>query len=175
MRTIAIAAILCGTTTGLCQTPPNDPDTLRALLAEVHQLRQNIEGAVIASQRVQIALYSLQMQGTVVARAEQRLDDARNKCSVASADQAHMTADVERLESVLNAGTLAAAETKDLQSHLTEIKVRIEAQAVQVQTCQAAEAEASSQLRNAQAKLVDLQNRIELLDKTLEKLGASEK
>ncbi len=40
---------------------------------------------------------------------------------------------------------------------------------------QAAEADASSQLRNDQAKLVELQDRIERLDKSLEKLSAAGK
>jgi len=55
------------------------------------------------------------------------------------------------------------------------MKSQIEGQTAEVQTLQAAEAEASSQLRSEQAKLGDVQDRIERLDKTLEKLGAGGK
>jgi len=79
------------------------------------------------------------------------------------------------VESVLAAGTLASNEIKELQSHATQMKSQIEAQTAEMQTCGATEAEASSQLRSSQAKLIDLQDRIERLDKTLEKLGISEK
>jgi SMC interacting uncharacterized protein involved in chromosome segregation len=55
------------------------------------------------------------------------------------------------------------------------MKSEIERQTAEVQTLQAAEAEASSQLRNEQAKLAEVQERIERLDKTLEKLGIAGK
>jgi hypothetical protein len=49
------------------------------------------------------------------------------------------------------------------------------AETTEVQTCQATEAEASSQFRNDQAKLLDLQDRIARLDKALEQLGGTGK
>jgi len=52
---------------------------------------------------------------------------------------------------------------------LTDLKNELDRQTVALQTCQAAEAEASSQLRNEQATLVDLQARINQLDKSLER------
>lgn len=175
MRTIAFAVTLFAASNGLCQTPAKEPDTLQALLMEVHQLRQDIEAMTLASQRVQIALHALQMQDSAVARAAQRLDATRNKCSVAEVDRLHMASDVQRLEGAFGSGTMGQAEAKDLQSLLTQRKSEIEAKTAEVQTCQAAEAEASNQLRIEQAKLGDLQDRIERLDKTLEKLGVAGK
>jgi chromosome segregation ATPase len=171
MRTMAFAVILLVASKGLCQTPANEPGILQSLLVEVHQLRQDIEAMTVASQRVQIALSALQIQDAAVARAAQRLDEARNKCSGTEAHRDHTAAGIQKLESELASGTLPEAQTKDLQSMLAQMKSEIEGQAAEVQTCQAAELDASSQLRNDQAKLADLQDRIERLDKTLEKLG----
>jgi chromosome segregation ATPase len=78
---------------------------------------------------------------------------------------------IQGLEGKLASATPAQAETKELQSLLSQMKSQIEGQMAEVQTLQAAEAEASSQLRSEQAKLGDVQDRIERLDKTLEKLG----
>jgi chromosome segregation ATPase len=174
MRKIAFAVMLFASD-GLCQTPAKEPDTLQALLVEVHQLRQDIEAMTVASQRVQIALYALQMQDAAVARAAQRLDSARDRRSGAEANRDRTTSVVQGLESKLASGTPAQAEAKELQGALSQMRSQIEGQTVEVQTLQAAEAEASSQLRSEQAKLGDVQDRIERLDKTLEKLSAGGK
>ena len=75
-----IMVSLFAASAALCQTPAKESDTLQSLLMEVHQLRQDIEAMTVASQRVQIALYTLQMQDAAVARTTQRLDEARNRC-----------------------------------------------------------------------------------------------
>jgi len=162
------------TASAFCQTPVKEPDALQALLIEVHQLRQDIEGMTVASQRVQIALYQLQMQDGAVARATQRLDSVRTKCSAADENRQHTAEDIQRLESVV-VTTLPEAEAEAVKQRLTELKSHVEAQNAEVQTCQAGEAEASTQLRNGQAKLLDLQDRIARLDKALEQLGSSGK
>ncbi len=175
MRKIAFAVMLFAASNGLCQTPAKEPDTLQALLVGVHQLRQDIEAMTVASQRVQIALYALQMQDAAMARAAQRLDDARDRRSGAEANRDRTASAIQGLENKLASGTLAQAEAKELQEALSQMKYQVEAQTAEVQTTQAAEAEAASQLRSEQVKLSDAQDRIERLDKTLEKLGATGK
>jgi chromosome segregation ATPase len=127
---------------GLGQTPAKEPDALQSLLTEVQQLRKDIEAMTVASQRVQIALYSLQMQDGAVGRAEKRLDEA-------------------------------PAEVNLTQSRVAALRGALDGQTMKVQTCQAAEAESSNQLRNEQAKLIDLQVKIQNLDKTLEQVAAT--
>ncbi len=61
------------------QTTPGDSQTLQALLSEVRQLRQDLHTTTIAAQRAQILIYRLQGQEAAVARASQRLDEAREK------------------------------------------------------------------------------------------------
>jgi chromosome segregation ATPase len=175
MRKIAFAVILFAASDGLCQTPAKEPDTLQALLVEVHQLRQDIEAMTVASQRVQIALYALQMQDAAVARAAQRMDSARDRRSGAEANRDHTASVIQELEAKLASATPGDAGAKELQPALSQMKSEIERQTAEVQTLQAAEAEASSQLRNEQAKLAEVQERIERLDKTLEKLGVAGK
>ena len=154
--------------TVLCQTPAKESDTLQSLLTEVHQLRQDIEAMTVATQRVQIALYSLQMQDASVARATQRLDDARNRCKGEEGNRQRTASEVQSLESSLSRGVPDAEAVK---LRLTQLKSALDVQATAVQTCQSVESELSNQLRNDQAKLAELQDRIQHLDKTLEQLS----
>ena len=174
MRKIVIA-MLVAAAHGTCQTPAKDPDTLQALLVEVRQLRQDIEAMTAASQRVQIALHGLQMQDAAVARAAQRVDEARNKRMSWEASRDRVAADVQRMEASINAGTLNDAESKAIQQRLPELKSELDRSTAQVQSGQAEEAEATSQLRTEQAKLSEIQGRIERLDKVLEKMDGAGK
>src|SRR6266403_1460269 len=61
------------------QSTATDSQTLQALLAEVRQLHHDLQTTTVAAQRAQILLYRLQGQEVIVARASQRLDDARAK------------------------------------------------------------------------------------------------
>src|SRR5580693_4067332 len=121
MRKIAFAVILFAAD-GFCQKPAKEPDTLQALMLEVHQLRQDIEAMTVASQRVQIALYALQMQDAAVARAAQRLDSARDRRSGAEAHRDRTASAIQGLEDKLASGTPPQAEAKELQGALSQLK-----------------------------------------------------
>jgi chromosome segregation ATPase len=175
MLKTALFALVFWTASAFCQTPANEPDTLRALLAEVHQLRLDIEGMTVASQRVQIALYALQMQHAAVGRSGQRLDSARSRCLGAEEGRQHTAAEIQRLESGLASGTASQNEAEVVKRRLSELKSQLEAQTAEVQTCQPGEVEASAQLRNDQARLLELQDRIARLDKALEQFGSTGK
>jgi chromosome segregation ATPase len=177
MKRIAFAVALFMASNGLCQTSaaPKEQETLQSLLTEVHQLRLSIEAMTVASQRAQIALSALQIQDAAVARALQRLDNVRNRCKEPEDRKQHMAVEIQHLESILSAGTASAAEVKSVHEREGQLKGEIDAVASEASTCQATEAEASSQLRSEQAKLADVQDRIDRLDKTLEKLSAAEK
>src|SRR5258707_2601488 len=74
-----VLAPLLFSTACLGQTTPNDSQTLQSLLLEVRQLRQDLQTTTIAGQRAQILIYRVQGQEAAVARASQRLDEARDK------------------------------------------------------------------------------------------------
>ena len=174
MRKIAFV-ILFSASVGLCQTPVKEADTLQSLLAEVHHLRQAIENMTVTSQRVQIALHALQMQDAAVARSTQRLDDIQKRCSASEAEQQRVAGVMQRLESQISSNTSPEGEAKQIRSALSDLKNTSDARTAEIQACQASEAEAAGQLRNDRAKLADLQDRIERLDKSLENQSADGK
>ena len=163
-----LALLLLTASTGFCQTA-DKPDTLQSLLSEVRQLRQAIETMTAASQRVQIALYMVQMQDSAVARETARFNNVHDKCTELQGGQQRITTEIQKLEGDQSAGTIPPQEAPHVQGLLADMKHRLEATSAEAQACQATEAEASSQLRKQQAILSDLQERLQRLDKALEK------
>ena len=86
-----------------------------------------------------------------------------------------MSAEIQETERALASGILPETRTIGLPQHLGQQKKQLDIQNAAVQACQAAESEASDQVRSSRTKLAELQDRIERLDKTLEKLGVAEK
>ena len=113
----------------------------------------DIEAMTLASQRVQIALYKLQMQDGAVARAMQRLDGARDKCIRTENDRQHVTANIQQIENALASGSMPDSQTKELQRRLADLKVMLDTQTAEAQACQTAEVEASGQLQKEQGQL----------------------
>lgn len=176
MLKIVLASVLIFATAVVCPAQTKEPDTtIQSLLSEVHQLRQDIEAMTITSQRVQIALYAWQMQDAAVGRATERLDGTRNRCKNEESARQRFAAEVELLQSRSASNNVPEAEARANQSNLTRTKAMLDAQISVVQTCQATEADITNQLRNDQAKLSELQDRIDHLDKTLEQLSAAAK
>jgi hypothetical protein len=112
MSKTILVAMWCAAPVLLGQTSAKEPDTMQSLLMEMHQLRQDIEAMTVASQRVQIALYTLQMQDAAVGRTTQRLDDARNRCKGEDGNRQHTASEIQRLESNLASGRVPETEVK---------------------------------------------------------------
>ena len=135
--------VLFAVSIGRLQTPEK-PDSLQALLTEVHQLRQDIEAMTVASQRVQIALYVPQMQDGVVARASLRFDSIHDECVAAESERQKLAAEIQREETELASHSAAENLTKQFQMQISEEKRRGESKLGEVQSCQSVEAQASS-------------------------------
>jgi chromosome segregation ATPase len=166
--------VLFAVSIGRCQTPEK-PDILQSLLTEVHQLRQDIEAMTVASQRVQITLYALQMQDAVVARATLRFDGIHDKCVAAESEGQKLASEIQKEEATLASGSLTKDGADQLRLQISEGKRYAESKSAEVQSCQSMEAQASSRLQGEQATLADLQERIHRLDTALEKLGGGDK
>ena len=107
------------------QTASTDSQTLQALLAEVRQLRMDLQTTTVASQRVQVILFRLQLQQGTVARAQQRLDEVHSKLAEARAGVPHFASEVERMERPLHE-TQNPADRKESESLLAARKGQLE-------------------------------------------------
>jgi hypothetical protein len=153
------------------QTTQSNSQPLQSLLVEVRKLRQSIQTTTITGERIQIMLYRLQIQVLALARATQRVDDVRSKLITAEFNRKHEAALVEymeQLQSHTNDPKIHADREEDLHRRKGEFDLAV-AQEQQLRTM---ESDALAQLQAEQAKLNELQDRLDQLDKTLETLTA---
>ena len=150
------------------QTTAGDSQTLQALLSEVRQLRQDLQTTTIAGQRAQILIYRLQGQEAAVARASQRLEEAREKLARTQDERKHVAADVKQQEEFISNMENPAAERKEVERMLFQSKTRIESLDSQEQQLQTREIDAEQQLRAEEVRLSDLRDQLDRLDKALE-------
>jgi chromosome segregation ATPase len=150
----------------LAQTSSPDTALTQALLTEIRQLRQDLQTTAATIQRVQIVMYRLQAQSGLLSRATQRLDDARTRCTVAQNQQRNFTTQIQQMEERLRAN-IDPAERKQVEEQLRRSKSSLEMFGNEEQQCRAREAEADSQFRVERAKLSDLEDQLDKLDKVL--------
>jgi transposase len=150
------------------QTNPTDSDTLKALLTEVRQMRQDLRTTTVAAQRAQILVYRAQAQDSIVRRMQERVDDTRSKLSQIQSEQRNRAASMKQIEEKRNRSETPAAEQKQLEDILPQIKARFDADASREQETQAKLVESEEQLRLEQAKLGGLQDQLDRLEKSLE-------
>ena len=176
MKTSGLAIAVFAAATAFGQATAKEPDTLQALLAEVRQLRQDIEAMTAVSQRVQILLYKLQTQDAAVTRSSARLNGVRARCSELENRRRNDAGDIEKMETEVSSGTLEPNQTKELQaSALANSKKILQFETADLQRCKVTESEAETQLRNDQVKLADSQERIDRLETELGKASSTAK
>jgi uncharacterized protein with von Willebrand factor type A (vWA) domain len=150
------------------QSASTDSQTLQALLAEVRQLRHDLQTTTIAAQRAQILLYRLQGQEVIVARASQRLDDASARLAETQSNRTKLTSDTKRYEDFLNHTENSPDERKQVEELLPQLKAKLASLENEEQQRQTREMEAEDQLRAERIKLSELQDQLDRLEKLLE-------
>lgn len=156
----------------LAQT--TDGALTQTLINEIRALRQQLEATNITSQRVQIALFRLQSQTTIVNTAQQRMDAARVHLVEAQNERQRMVGIGRTIEE--QAGSITDPnEKKAAQQRVTEFKAQMDAEIAREASLQSAAADAESQLRSEQARLSDLQSLLDRLDKALGDLASGKK
>src|SRR6266404_1881234 len=150
------------------QSASTDSQTLQALLVEVRQLRHDLQTTTIAAQRAQILLYRLQGQEAAVTRASQKVDDARARITETQSNRAKLTSDIKRHEDFVNTAEDSPADRKQVEEVLTQLKGKFASLENEEQQRQTREIEAEDQLRTERAKLGELQDQLDRLEKVLE-------
>src|SRR5207253_319672 len=163
-----VLGLLLFSTACFGQTIPGDSQTLQALLSEVRQLRQDLQTTTIAGQRAQILIYRLQGQEAAVARASQRLEEAREKLARIQDERKHVAADVKLQEDFTSNMENPPTQRKELEGVVARSKTRLESLESQEQQLQTREIDAEQQLRAEEVRLSDLRDQLERLDKALE-------
>src|SRR6266536_982188 len=139
---LLVLGLLLSPTACLGQTTSGDSQTLQALLSEVRQLRQDLQTTTIAGQRAQILIYRLQGQEAAVARASQRLDEARDKLSRIQDQRKQEVSAIKLTEGLLSNTDNPPTQRKELEDSLARRKARLESLENEEQQPQTREIEA---------------------------------
>jgi hypothetical protein len=161
------------TTALAAQTAPTDNQLTQALLTEIRALRQDLQTTAATIQRVQILMYRLQIESTLLNSATQRREQIRNMCSNTDQRRKMMTSQIEQMEAAQRS-TLTPPDPKLAEQtgqRIGQLKTNLEMLGIEEQSCQTRQIDAESELRTQQMKVADLQDRFDKLDKVLAGIG----
>ncbi|HXY23278.1 MAG TPA: hypothetical protein VEI73_01400 [Candidatus Acidoferrum sp.] len=148
------------------QTTQTESQTLQALLAEVRLLRQDLQTSAIAARRAQILIYRLHVQEAAVERASQRVDQAKEELEQWRAQKNYQAVQIKRYEEMKDRAE-DAAQRKQFDDPITELKAQMEALVPQEQEAQINETELDEELRIEQSKLEQLEEELDRLDRAI--------
>ncbi len=147
---------------------------LRALLDEVRQLRLALQRNNLTAYRAQILLERLRAQQERVDRLTRELEALRNELVESKPHQAQMAEVLKGIESRLNQET-DQARRNELEMEQRMVKAQLEQQAQRDERQREREAKLMAQLQIEQAKLEEINSRLDALENELEKQGAAER
>src|SRR5437588_11997734 len=155
---------------GLGQSTANDPQGMQALVAEVRQLRKDLQTTNGNALKAQVLLYRLQVQEATVGRVAQHLGEVRSHLAETQAHRRDAAAALKRSEEFLEnaaASEISPEQRKQFEFEISRLKGELESLSAEEQQRQTAEMEAEEQLRTEQAKLSGLEERVDRLENEL--------
>jgi hypothetical protein len=158
--------LLCICFAARAQAPASDVQTLQTLLAEVHQLRIALERSTQIAPRIQIAVERLKLQQEQVARVARQLDDQRRELDKSRTE---LPRTQQRLQEISSAAaqTTDPQKRKDLDDASGMFKLEADQAEKSLQQIQVREGELASQLQSEQAKLTELSDRLDKIERAL--------
>lgn len=182
-RSIAVLALtLAAVGTGLeirtgvsAQGPPVRPaaalreaDVLPALLTEVRGLRASMEKMASAGPRVQLALGRLELQEQRVNTLVRRLQETRSNLEGLRRHHDELQQRKASFEMALREAPPGDPQTADLKGMLAGLQGEFTHAAADIERVTADEAELAAQLPAEQARWIDLNQRMEALEASLD-------
>lgn len=140
---------------GLGQSTADESQGMPALVAEVRQLREDLQTSSGYALKAQVLLYRPQAQQAAVARASKHLNDARASLAKTQERRRAVGSSLKRnQEPIDNAETaeISPMDRKQVQGESSRLKEELENLA------------AEEQLRTEQAKLGGLEDRVDRLE-----------
>jgi hypothetical protein len=143
---------------------------MQALVTEVRLLRRDLQATNGNALKAQILLYRLQVQEAAVARASQHLNEERSRLTQTQDHRRQVAAGLKQNQESLDSDVdLSNPDNRKIvENAISRLKAELETLGVEEQQRQTAEMEAEEQLRNEQAKLSALEERVDRLEKDLD-------
>jgi len=165
---ILIAAVLTAAGTTRAQTSDS---AIQALLDEVRQLRLAVERSAVLAPKIQMTLQRMQLQQDSVSRASRQLEDLREQLAKSAAEEADVAFHIKDVEARA-AQEQDSARRKAMEDEVKLTKSRLEEKTDQQKMNdaqqRARESELAGRLQTEQAKLNELNDRLDTLERMLE-------
>jgi len=166
---LAIGLLLAGAPV-FGQAAATDSQTLQDLLHEVRQLRKDLQASITTAQKAQIVLYRMQSQQAVVARMQQRVDNARLIMTDAQTNRKNLENQIKADED-LKEHSQNAAERKEIEDVIPPLKAKLDEWVAEEPQDQNRVIEAEGHLQTEQAKLDALQAELDQLERVIDSLA----
>jgi chromosome segregation ATPase len=150
----------------VAQPASSESQVTQTMLAEIRQLRSDLQTTAATIQRVQIVMYRLQSEATVLDRATQRLDQARTACNQAQTQRKMFANQIDQAEA-RKRSSQNPLDQKAAEEMLSNLKSSVEMFDTEEQQCQVERADAENQFRTEQAKMNGLEDQLDKLDRVL--------
>ena len=156
----AIAAV------GASPQPRGDVDPLPALLSEVHALRIAMEQQAAITPRLQLTLARLNIEEQRVSQLTTQLDTVRQQLAGSNGAMTRMTDELSDIERSLDIET-DPARRRQLEVAQRDLHMQIRGNSTTLQELRTRENEAAQQLGTEQARWIELNGRLDELDRLL--------
>lgn len=141
--------------------------TMEAVLSEIRQLRQDLQAAAVATRKAQIVIYRLHVQGTVVERARERLENAKGALAQLEIQRRELNEQIQQFEETRNHAE-TEREGKQCEDFITRFKSSLEALVPDEQELPAKQIESEADFQTEQSKWERLQDELNRLENSLE-------
>ena len=172
-RSIGLIPILLAifTIPAFSQPGSTDSQTLQAILAELRQLRRELQTSSAMAARAQIALYRLQRQYEAVEHTQQRVSDARLRGAQLETERNRKALEIQGAREAANRNEAPNAQQNFEEIVLPHLKSELELLQRQEQQARTEQGEAEQQLRDEQAKLDGLNDLLDRYNNALEEVS----
>jgi len=161
--------VLLFLTTAPAQTekPTEENQTLRTLLSEVRQLRKTMQATGLNAYRGQIILERMRLANEQVERMAQKLEAERENVEKIERTIPRFEEQTKVMETVLQSETDVGKRAR-LEFELKDHKQQGERYKVLLTRAREREQQLSTELKASQARLTDLESRLDLLEREIE-------
>ena len=166
---VMVAAVLTLSATGAVEAAGQAgqrPDPITALLAEVHALRVAMEQSATIGARVQLTLARLNIEEQRIAQLVTQLDQVRRESSATALEAQKLADQLAELDKALQTATEEKVR-KSYEYEQADVKRKLAAQSRLEQQHQTRENETARALSTEQARWVDLNARLDELERLL--------
>lgn len=167
VRVSFLGLLFVSAVSGQSEKPVEENQTMRTLLSEVRQLRKTMQTAGLNAYRGQIILERMRLANEQVEKMAQKLEAARDEVEKIERTIPRFEEQAKVMETVIQVETDPGKRAK-LEYEVKDHKQQTERYKVLLTRAREREQQLSTEFKANQARLTDLESRLDLLEREIE-------